>query len=92
MSSALKMLLIAAFFALCAVLFALLPSTSQFPLPDAFTDSLELILAYTFAWAEIFTVLNTLLFCALIMIGFEAAIWLWKMVSWIIGFVSRLVA
>ena len=87
-----KSLGVVLFFSLVVILFALLPSTSEYPLPSEFSSSLIVIFSYYFAWSSVFTALNTLLTCTLLVLGFELGIFIWKIVTWVIGFVSRIVA
>jgi len=92
MSMLTKAILISLFATLVIVLFGLLPSTTDYPLPPEFATSLATIMGYTFAWASVFTCLYTLITVAVLGIAMEIAIFLWKVVSWIITFTSRFVA
>jgi len=62
-----------------------LPSTQQFPLPPEFATSLALIIGYTFAWAQVFTCIQTLMACAIVAMSIEIVVWLWKASAWVIG-------
>jgi len=85
MSLLVKAVLIALFFALVVALFSALPLTSDHPLDPAFTTAVMIIFAYTFAWAQVFTAINYLLFVALATLGLELGIFLFRGVAWILG-------
>jgi hypothetical protein len=77
-------ILIPIFFSAVVVGINLLPTTSQYPLPVDISNSLVMVLGYTFAWNSIFPI-DTLLTCATIGIGMELAIFTWRMIRWAIG-------
>jgi len=91
MSAALKALMIVAFFSLIVVLIALLPNTSDYPLPASFTNGIVIFIAYYFAWAKVFTFLNTLFFFFVLTLFMDVYIWTARLVVWMIGIVARFV-
>jgi len=78
---------IAAFFGFLILGLNLLPSTTQIPLDSHFATAITTVLGYYFAWSTVFTVLNDLWSAMLWAIGLEVAIFLWRMVRWVIGVV-----
>jgi len=92
MSSALKIGLILLVFSLMMGLIALLPDTSQYPLPPEFSISLAVVLAYTFAWVGVFWFISAWWWAMLLTIGLELTIWIAKQVlriftwlTWLFG-------
>jgi len=80
------------FFALIIGLIALLPDTTDYPLPPQVAASLTVVLGYAFAWGDFFWFIPVWFYLALLTIGLELSLWLARKVMWIIGFISRLVA
>jgi len=80
-----------AFFSLVITLIALLPSTTDYPLPSAITQGIVIIIGYYYAWAQVFTFLEVLFVFFVLTLFFEIYLWLAKVVLWVIGFVARFV-
>jgi len=91
MTAALKVIYVALFFSLCVTLIAFLPSVDQYPLPPEFAASLGTIFGYYYSWVTVFTSLNTLLLCVFIFISVETVVFIFKIITWIMGFVSRFI-
>jgi len=91
MSAALKAFLIIAFFSLVVALLALLPTTADYPLPPSITTGIVTFMGYYFAWAKVFTFLNTLFFFFVLTLFLDIYTWTAKLIMWIIGIVARFV-
>jgi len=78
------------FFALVVILIALLPDTTQYPLPPQFTASVTVVLAYVFTWATFFWFISVWFQIMLLTMGLEITIWIAKKIIWIIGFAARM--
>jgi len=92
MSAIGKVFSVIAFFALVMFLVALLPSTTDYPLPTGVTQGITLVVGYYFAWAGVFTFLNVLFLFFVLSLFIEIYVWIAKVVMWIIGFVARFVS
>jgi len=90
MSAALKVGLIILTFSLIIGLIALLPSTDQYPLPSEFSTSIAVVVAYVFAWVDVFWFISVWWWIALLTIGIELTIWIAKQVIRITSWVVRL--
>jgi len=91
MSAAVKALLVIAFFSLIVVLIALLPDTTDYPLPTSISSGVVLFIGYYFAWAKVFTFLNTLFFFFVLTLFMDIYIWTARLILWVIGVISRIV-
>jgi len=87
-----KLIQISLFSALIVAIIFALPDVRDYPLSDNFTSALTLIFGYLFAWAQVFTAINTLLAIALFVMFIEAMILAWRIAAWIIGFMARALA
>jgi len=63
---------------------ALLPDTTEYPLPTAITTAITLIYGYGVAWDEIFPI-STLIYIATLVASIELIVLLWKTVRWAIS-------
>jgi len=79
------------FLSLIVFMIALLPSTTDYPLPTAVTQGITIIVGYYYAWAQVFTFLQTLFVFFVLTLFIEIYIWISKVVLWVIGFVARIV-
>lgn len=86
-----KAILYVIFIAILVALITLLPTCEQIPLPALFASALLLVIGYVYAWASLFTVLNTLIWCVTFMIGLDLVIWIWNAARGIIGWVTRMI-
>jgi len=77
-------------FSAIVVIMALLPSTTDYPLPPQFASSITVVFGYYYAWSSVFTALNTLFICATFGIGLELVIFIYKVVTWVIGIIARI--
>jgi len=90
MSAALKVGLIILAFSLMMGLIALLPDTTQYPLPTEFSTSVAVVLAYTFAWVGVFWFISAWWWAMLLTIGLELTIWIAKQVMRVFSWLARL--
>jgi len=86
-----KALVTTIFFSLVVALIALLPSTTDYPIPSAVTQGVTLIVGYYYAWAQVFTFLQTLFLFFVLTLFYQVYLMIARIVLWIIGFVSRFV-
>jgi len=77
-------------FSLIVALIALLPSTTDYPLPTEFSSSITLIIGYAFAWVGVFWFLSVYWWMMLLNFGLELSIWIAKQVLRIIGWAVRM--
>jgi len=91
MSIAIKAILIFLFFSLIVVFFSMLPLVSDYPLDPLFASSVAIIIQYTYAWISIFWAINYLMYCVLLSLSIEVALFLWRLASWVVGLVARMI-
>jgi len=91
MSLVSKAVITVIFFSLVVTLIALLPSTTDYPLPTGVNQGITIIVGYYYAWANVFTFLNVLFLFFVLSIFIDIYMWIARVVLWIIGFVSRFV-
>jgi len=91
MSLVSKAIITVIFFSLVVTLIALLPSTTDYPIPTAVTQGVTLIIGYYYAWGQVFTFLNVLFLFFVLSLFLEVYLMIARIVIWIIGFVARFV-
>jgi len=90
MSAALKVGLILLTFSLLMGLIALLPDTTQYPLPPEFATSLGVYVSAAFAWVGVFWFISAWWWIMLLNIGLELTIWIARQVIRITSWIVRL--
>jgi len=91
MSMLTKALIVVAFFSLIVFLIALLPATTDYPIPTAVSQGVTIIIGYYYAWAQVFTFLQTLFLFFVLTLFYQIYLMIARIILWIIGFVARFV-
>jgi len=91
MSLLTKAIITVLFFSLIVSLIALLPSTADYPLPSAVNQGIVLVIGYYYAWAQVFTFLQTLFLFFVLTLFLDIYLWITSVVLWVIATVARFV-